>query len=981
MTPYTRYKLLLFRFLLSTILVAAGSYAFAQAYIAQRKTVNYQKEQYNAGTQNWKIRQDTQGRMFFANNEGVLTFDGANWQLFPLPNRTIVRSLEFGRDHKLYVGGQDEIGYFSPGKNAALVFTSLKELIPVTDRVFSDLWDIVAYGDDMFFRSNNKLFKYSKGKMTVYNSESWAFMGTAQGKLLAQDEQKGLLEYRNNSWQPLMSKKELPAGCYITSISPYNNASSLVTTVRNGVFLLNGKTMRTFNLRGFNIDNHQHFSAATALDDGTFLLSTYQNGIYQVDPTGLIMENITKKEGLQNTFVRSIYTDASHNVWLGLDNGIDYIAYNNAVKHISPAIFKDGSGYAAVLHHNSLYFALSNGIYQVPLTDIGDLSTLKNNFQTVAGGQTWNIAAVNGHLLAGREEDMLEIKEGKISQVSRATGFWIFKPLHLPGSKALIAAGNYYGVRLFEDTGTGYTDKGNLGKYRESARFLQVDSTNTIWTSHPYRGIYRITPGSGALKNYNINNGLPSTFNNFVFKVKEKIVVATEKGIYEYDRTTDRFKPSQRFAKIFGTRGIRYLQEDPAGNIWFVEGKTLGVVDYSSRPAIINFPELNNRILSGFENVYPINNENIFVGAENGFYHINYAKYKQNIRPLEVYIRGVRSASGTDSVLFGGYSLLIPNKNKRSAYAIPHLDHAFNSLHFEYSSPVFEEQSNVEYSYMLEGFDKTWSEWSKKTDKDYTNLPSGTYSFKVKARNHHNNESEVGTYAFYMNPPWYQTSWAYGFYIIVIASTLYLFYKQQEQRHLLKQAKELQLQQQKNDQEQRQQAHLHQLELERSDKELVNLKNEKLQAEIEHKTSELASSALNLVQQKEFLAKVRDELQRLQQTGKDNVEVAEIKKIQRMLTKEDKLGEQWQQFFIHFDKVHAGFLSMVKERYPSINQQELKLCAYLVMNLSSKEIAQLMAISVRGVEISRYRLRKKLQIPTEMNLFEFLFKIRQELMK
>jgi DNA-binding CsgD family transcriptional regulator len=232
-----------------------------------------------------------------------------------------------------------------------------------------------------------------------------------------------------------------------------------------------------------------------------------------------------------------------------------------------------------------------------------------------------------------------------------------------------------------------------------------------------------------------------------------------------------------------------------------------------------------------------------------------------------------------------------------------------------------------------------------------------------------------------MNPPWYQTSWAYGFYIIVIASTLYLLYKQQEQRHLLKQAKELQLQQQKNDQEQRQQAHLHQLELERSDKELVNLKNEKLQAEIEHKTSELASSALNLVQQKEFLAKVRDELQRLQQTGKDNVEVAEIKKIQRMLTKEDKLGEQWQQFFIHFDKVHAGFLSMVKERYPSINQQELKLCAYLVMNLSSKEIAQLMAISVRGVEISRYRLRKKLQIPTEMNLFEFLFKIRQELMK
>jgi hypothetical protein len=77
------------------------------------------------------------------------------------------------------------------------------------------------------------------------------------------------------------------------------------------------------------------------------------------------------------------------------------------------------------------------------------------------------------------------------------------------------------------------------------------------------------------------------------------------------------------------------LQEDTAGNIWFVQGKSLGVVDYAATPTIINFPELNNRILSGFENVYPINSNNIFVGSENGFYHINYAKYKQNIHAFK----------------------------------------------------------------------------------------------------------------------------------------------------------------------------------------------------------------------------------------------------------------------------------------------------------------------------------------------------------
>ena len=120
----SRSKLLYFSFLLAILFIAGSGFAFSQAYIAQRKTINYEKRQYNAGTQNWKIRQDAQKRIYFANNEGVLVFDGASWQLFPLPNRTIVRSLEFGSDKKLYVGGQDEIGYFSPGKNGSLVFTS-----------------------------------------------------------------------------------------------------------------------------------------------------------------------------------------------------------------------------------------------------------------------------------------------------------------------------------------------------------------------------------------------------------------------------------------------------------------------------------------------------------------------------------------------------------------------------------------------------------------------------------------------------------------------------------------------------------------------------------------------------------------------------------------------------------------------------------------------------------------------------------------
>jgi DNA-binding CsgD family transcriptional regulator len=69
--------------------------------------------------------------------------------------------------------------------------------------------------------------------------------------------------------------------------------------------------------------------------------------------------------------------------------------------------------------------------------------------------------------------------------------------------------------------------------------------------------------------------------------------------------------------------------------------------------------------------------------------------------------------------------------------------------------------------------------------------------------------------------------------------------------------------------------------------------------------------------------------------------------------------------------VHTNFLEDLKVAFPQLTANDLKLSAYLKMNLSTKEIAQLMKISPRGVEISRYRLRKKLQVPGEVRLFQF----------
>ncbi|RZK01753.1 MAG: transcriptional regulator, partial [Flavobacterium sp.] len=494
----------------------------------------------------------------------------------------------------------------------------------------------------------------------------------------------------------------------------------------------------------------------------------------------------------------------------------------------------------------------------------------------------------------------------------------------------------------------------------ESARFVVVENDRTIWVAHPYKGIYRIDinpDNSTHIKLYNQNKGLLSSNNNYIFKIKNRIVVSTENGLYEYNEQKDGFEVSAYFKNILNKRDIRYLKEDPSGNIWFVREKELGIVDFSGNsPKVIPFPELNNKLVSGFENVYAFDKHNIIIGGEKGFYHVDFEKYKQNRTTLQTQIRIARSIGKKDSLLYGGY--LTHQKTE--------LPYGMNSLHFEYSAILFGQQANIEYSYCLKGFDKGWSNWSNKPEKEYTNLPAGNYVFQVKSRNNLGNESVACSYPFTILPPWYQTQWAYFVYCLLFLCVIYLLHRHQRRKFLR--------QKEQYEEQQKHLQYLHQLELEKNEKEIVKLKNEKLEAEIGHKNSELANSTMHLVQKKEMLDKIREDLNALVKKV-DNEQVStEFKRVLKVLGDDNKIDENWEHFAHHFDKVHSDFLVLLKARYPSLTASELKLCAYLRMNLSNKEIAQLVNISIRGVEIARYRLRKKLGLSKEMNLFEFLLK-------
>lgn len=940
---------------------------FSQGLISRTEVISFTRNKYEGGTQNWAIAQDKNNRLYVANNEGLLVYNGTNWQLHPVPNKTIVRSIVFGPDEKLYAGAQDELGYFAPDKVGRLQFSSLKQLLPLRDQIFTDVWQVVATDHEVFFRTDAKIFKLSAGKLTVYTANSaWLSIHKHGGQILAHDKQLGLLIYQNNQWQSFLSKDLLPSNFFITDLIPYQKGISLLSTVSNGLYLLTQKELKPYPLNPANINANQHFTSLSMLNNGSFLAGTYFNGIYRVSMQGEVLENISTKNGIPNNTVRCIFADTHSGVWAGLDNGLAFFTYNDIIKHINPSVFNNGAGYDVQVLNDDLYFALSTGLLWFPAQSVTDLSAIAQEPKTILDGLTWNLSVIDKQLLAGRDDGLFAINNKQASLISQSTGYWACRPIQQT-SPLKIIAGNYLGIHFFETDSKNFMDIGSMEKFNESSRYIETDG-NRIWVSHPYRGIYRITLPNKSIKLFSKKDGLPADLDNHVFKIKGKIVFATPRGIYEYDSDSDKILKSKIYAGIFGEKPIRYIKEDEKGNIWFVQDKMLGVVDFSNgKPVVHYIPELKNKIVSGFENIFPYNHRNILIGGEPGFYHLNYEKYLENLKPFSVYVSQVKTSGAIDSVLFGGYVFGRDRSIKNTT-----IPNKLNSLLFTYTASVYGQPNSVEYSYYLQGFDLDWSNWESNTEKEYTNLPAGNYTFFVKARKSPSHESSVYQFAFTIRPPWYQTIWAYILYSLLSAGFLFAILKYQSGRYRKKQGIKRLADLQKFEEEQKQQAYQYQLELAKSEKETTHLRNEKLDAEIKYKNAELANATMNLVQKKEFILKLKKELQQFQKNAKVGEDNIELKKILKVLSEEEKLDEESNNFLLHFNSVHGDFLTILKKKFPSLNPHDLRLCAYLRMNLSSKEIAPLLGISLRGVEISRYRLRKKLELPTEINLVEYL---------
>ena len=942
------------------------------------ETVNYSKDEYRAGTQNWSITQDESGLMLFGNNKGVLVFDGTDWELVPLPNRTIVRSLAKAPDGLIYVGGQDEFGYLDRDDCQQICYRSLSRLLPQDQQSFEDVWKIFVGEEEVFFCTQEAIIRWDGERLTqTPANQRFENFFWLDGQLFVQERGIGLLRWTNSEFE-LVPNGGLFKNGRIASLLPFGEEALIITDL-DGLYRMGdtGITAWEASVAPFLRINQAY--CAISLPNDQIAIGTVQDGLLIMDHEGDVVQHINKRVGLQNNTILSVFQDRLNNFWLAADNGIDYVKSSTPFSLIRDYLGIDGTGYAATIHQDQLFLGTNQGLFTLdwPVRLEGMRLPQARELEQL-NGQIWGFSQLGETLLVNAHAGLFEWRQGRVTPLFTAEGSW--KVVNLPQQPNLALEGGYTGLRLYtRDPATDrWAFSHQIAGFEESARVFEVDKNGHVWVSHAYKGLFRLQLISdnreAEVKFYGRDEGLPGTISLNVLKIDEDLIATTPEGAYRYNPETDRFEPfTDLNALLGGVASIARLLQDSDGRLWFSKGEEFGYFEvqqsgFLQEPTVerVFSNHLQEYLVDGFEHVSSLDSNNLLIATEKGFISYHPLEGSQRAMDMNVLIREVALLHIQDSVLYSE-GLKALSVQQQEAFSLPH---SLNALRFRFASPFYEQTEDIQYRHRLLGSQDEWSAWGHRKEKDYTNLPAGDYVFMVQAKNTYGAESEPKQFSFTVLPAWYATLWARLIYTLIgiLAFMAILSYNSRRLRKkhrqiVAKQAaslaqKEAQLQEEK----------------EKTAVEINRLREEKLEADIQHQTSQLASATMHLVQKGEVLLKIKKELGKILQgeTTEDN-----RRRLQRIIHTIDgntRLDSNWEQFEIYFDQVHKNFLRNLRETYPELTPKDQKLCAYLRMNLTTKEIAPLMNISVRGVEISRYRLRKKLQLDTDTNLTDFIMR-------
>ena len=915
--------------------------------------------EYQAGIQNIDFAQNRDMTLFVANNLGVLSYNGNAWNRHDYKTGKKKRSLAFDEQtNRLYVGSQGEFGYFQDDWH----YVSLVEQVPETARNFDEVWDVFLLDNQVYFCTFRGIYVYDGQQITLLehkNGLERSFL--VDGTLFTQDQQGALLEVDHQSLKssfPQSREGEIIAGM-VTQDQGYvvfYNSGHIELTTAFGASPIYASLATT--LAGTYVNHVQELS------DTRLVIATQTAGLFLFDRQTGEIETISTDGGLASNACLRTFQDFSGNLWVGMQNGIALIDINSPMRLINQDVRIQGSGYEVYETSQGTYFTTSNGIYFLE----------KNGKQALflpgTEGPAYSIQEIAGKLYVGHHRGLFLLQNGTARQVASTDGLWNL--LQLSAHPGYVIGGTYSGLFLFRiNEGYALEPLGKIAGFAASTRFFAEDEDGTIWASQYYQGLYRLTLSadllSVAVTDVSQAPDWPAKEQIILSRVGDDLFVASQSGLYQLDTQHNTLIDAGVFTKEIGKQPVYLFEQDEQNNIHVVAENQVGFFKQISAGNYVFVPS------SLYQLRYHLNNDLMHLSVHTGqgvLFSANQGFIRYNPM-LEVPVK-VQKPLVIKEVfsVTQGKTLYQRQPFAGQPEQLPHLqiNPQARVLTFDVESFHFNGMNNQQFRYFLQGFDEEFGAWTTSSTKEYTNLREGKYAFVTQARNYLGEITESQILHFTVTPPFYRSLGAKALYVLLALTILVLVFRYQKMRYTRKAdrieaARQTELAQK--------QQRLREVEQQR-EKDRRLLEEEKMQSELQHLNKLLAASTMNLVVKNEFIASIKEELKEVKQKGNNRETKKALEKVVKEIDVTLRLEEDWEQFQYHFAQVHGDFLGRLRTDYPDLSPNEQKLCTFLRLNLSTKEIAQLLSISPRGVEVARYRLRKKLNLERGDNLSKFI---------
>ena len=905
---------------------------------------NFTPQEYNGENQNWAISQSPEKIIYVANSKGLLEFNGASWKLYPSPNETIMRSVKVV-DDRIYTGCFMEFGYWQKNDFGTLNYTSLSKQHRVKLIEDEEFWNIINIDDYIVFQSLRRIYivNVTNGSLNTIDSES------AITKMFKVDEEiyfhrtgKGIFKIESGK-DFLVFDDSIVKNDEIINIFK-RDTELLFLSKNNGFYLLKeGSMVEAKNFPNKFLSDISLYDAIQ-LNDNSFALGSISNGLLYLNPDGELQYQINQDGGLANNTILSIFEDVTNTLWLGLDYGVSYINLESPYRVYNDIEGMLGSVYASAIYEGKLYLGTNQGLFY---RDMG--YNLGFEFINDTQGQVWCLKEFDGKLICGHHSGTFHIKGDQATKIADIRGTWNVAKI---GDKPnVLLQGNYDGLYVLNKAGDSWQLKNKIKGFNNSSRYFE-SLGNRIFVNHEYNGVFELEVDDALMEVQRFRKDtLLKGANSGIVAYNGTLIYAYKRGIFQYSENNRSFFKEKALSEVYNEAEYesgKLVADQEDNKLWIFNKSNISFIEpagLSNALKIKKVPltkEMRNGIL-GYENIIKLNDEGTYlVGKTSGYITIDINEIES--KDFSVHIGAIENFNGTNATL-------LKKKSKGN------FTNTENHFKFSFYVPVFDKYLTTLYQYRLKGIYNVWSDWSEKNEVTYENVPYGEYVFQVRAKIGNDSSNNTAEYSFKIAKPWYISDVMIALFVLgvllfsIFMHTMYKqYYKRQRLKLMEKNTRELQLTEVKNE------------------KEIIKIKNEKLEIENKSKKKELAASTMNIIKKNELLTKIKNQLQKVEDGDGINKVINEI---DRNLNKND----DWEMFKEAFNNSDREFLKKIKLMHPELSPNDLKLCAYLRLNLSSKEIAQLLNITLKSVEIKRYRLRKKLDLQREVNLVNYILEL------